>query len=241
MYKIGKKLKFRQEGANKLYHLYYFFMARLSESQIADYFHRCYKSVDGLWFLMVEKEFGFEKALEIDNEVWKVFSKTQIRKIRSFFENKENFEGDIMVVANGTDNLDALIKCLEIKLALEGFQFKVIKSKKTENEVEIVIKQCPWHQILVDSERAHLSERIGRMICNTEYSTWAREFSHDKNSFGSCGNKTKDNRNSETKTKSNYSSLYLQNSNTSGYLVHFESGDRICCGDEICVLKFKKT
>ena len=52
-------------------------MVKLSSKQVADYFNRSYKAVDGLWFLKVEEKYGFDTALELDNEVWKILPKIQ--------------------------------------------------------------------------------------------------------------------------------------------------------------------
>jgi len=37
-------------------------MAELDSQQIIEYFHRCYKAVDGLWFMKVEEKIGFAAA-----------------------------------------------------------------------------------------------------------------------------------------------------------------------------------
>jgi len=37
--------------------------------------------LDGLWFLEVEKNFGFDKALEIDSAVWEIYSKNETKRL----------------------------------------------------------------------------------------------------------------------------------------------------------------
>jgi hypothetical protein len=54
-------------------------MLKLTDRQIADYFHRSYTAVDGLWFMKVEAACGFDTALDIDTGVWKVMPKIQAR------------------------------------------------------------------------------------------------------------------------------------------------------------------
>jgi hypothetical protein len=39
--------------------------------------------LDGLWFLQLEKEFGFEKAIAIDEQVWKVFPPKEAKRIKN--------------------------------------------------------------------------------------------------------------------------------------------------------------
>jgi hypothetical protein len=41
----------------------------LSLQQIADYFNHNYNPVDGLWFMKAEEKYGFDTALDVDNEV----------------------------------------------------------------------------------------------------------------------------------------------------------------------------
>jgi hypothetical protein len=40
-------------------------MIELSDKQIAEFWHRSYTSVDGLWFMKVEEKHGFDLALDI--------------------------------------------------------------------------------------------------------------------------------------------------------------------------------
>ena len=136
-------------------------MIELNDKQIAEYFYRCYTSVDGLWFMKVEEAFGFERALDIDNEVWKVLPKIKARFLKS--------------VANVNEGMRALLDCLAIKLQLEGFSFS-IESEDESWSFSLHIDQCPWHNLLVRSGRQMLSARIGMKICTSEYSAWASEF-----------------------------------------------------------------
>ena len=134
-------------------------MDSLMDEQIAEYFHRSYKAVDGLWFMKVEEKYGFDTALQIDKEVWKVMPKIQARMIKSMLKIGKD-EG-------------ALLKSLKAKLALEGFKFKV---EQGENGVRIRVSDCPWHSLMVKSGREKFSAKVGETICNVEYSVWASEF-----------------------------------------------------------------
>jgi predicted ArsR family transcriptional regulator len=136
-------------------------MIQLTPQQIAEYFHRSYATVDGLWFMKIEEKYGFEAALDIDNEVWKVFPKKQARLLKS--------------LGKTGDGIDALFECLTTRLTLEGFEFK---AEKTGNRggFKITINVCPWHNLMIKSGRERLSGRVGTIICNTENSVWASEF-----------------------------------------------------------------
>jgi hypothetical protein len=137
-------------------------MIHLSGEQKIEFLRRSYIAIDGLWFLKIEEKYGFEAALEIDKEVWKVFPKVQARLLKSM---------------TGQDNgLDALLECYTARLALEDFTFH---TEKSADGVRVIIEKCPWHEIMVKSGREKLSGRIGDVICQTECETWASEFGKD--------------------------------------------------------------
>jgi hypothetical protein len=137
-------------------------MIELSDKQAADYFRRCYTAVDGLWFMKIEEKYGFDTALDVDNEVWKIFPKVQARALKSMLDQE-----------NG---LEALFKTLSIKLDLEDFDFDAAYD---ETSFTITIHDCPWQNLLRKSGREGLSGKIGSLICNTENSVWANEFGED--------------------------------------------------------------
>ena len=136
-------------------------MIELSDKQIAEYYHRSYTAVDGLWYMKVEEKCGGDAALEIDNRVWEVLPKIQARMLKSSAE-----------MGNG---MEALLECLSTKLSLEGFTFTIEKAENGSG-FNIIIKGCPWYDLMVKSGREHLSGKVGSRICTTEYSAWASEF-----------------------------------------------------------------
>jgi len=75
---------------------------------LTEYFKRCFVAVDGLWFMMVEKEDSFEKALELDRRVWGILPKIQARKIKELFKME----------ATGPEDL---VKAFKFKLYAEDF------------------------------------------------------------------------------------------------------------------------
>jgi len=139
-------------------------MVELSDRQIAEFWHRSYASADGLWFIKVEEKYGFDAALDIDDEVWDVLPKIQARMLKSMV---------------GVDKgIDALFECLTTRLSLEGFAFKAERAGDG-GSFKIVISKCPWHDLIVKSGREELSGKVGTLICNTENSVWASEFGDD--------------------------------------------------------------
>ena len=136
-------------------------MLKLTEKQISEYFKRSYTAVDGLWFMKVEERYGFDTALDIDDDVWKVMPKIQARKLKS--------------MGNLKDGLESLGKCITTKLTLDGFEFKIEPSDDA-SILKITLTECPWHNIMIKADREHLSEKVGTRICTTEYQVWAAEF-----------------------------------------------------------------
>lgn len=133
-------------------------MTKLRSEQVAEYFSRSYKAVDGLWFMKVENELGFDAALELDNEVWEVMPKIQARLIKSFLGLESG--------------IDALLESLMAKLELEGFRYTF---EKNDNGFTITITDCPWHNLMIKSGRENLAKLVGKKICTTEYQVWASE------------------------------------------------------------------
>jgi len=136
----------------------------LSREEIIEYYYKSYIKVDGLWFVKTEEIDGFDKALKIDRCVWKILPKIQARLIKSFLKDQTGF---------------SLIKnALEIKLELDRFTFE-IKGEAKDNMIKVLIKNCPWHNIMVKSGRKDRSRIIGKNICMAEYSTFLSEFLND--------------------------------------------------------------
>ncbi len=139
-------------------------MVQLNEQQIADYMYRCFTAVDGLWFMKLEEKYGFDTALEIDNDVWKVMPKIQARMLKS--------------MGKPGNGLEALLDCFTFKLRVEGFIFKTEKMKNKRG-FRVIIDKCPWHDMLVNAGRENIAEKVGTTICNTDGSAWASEFGDD--------------------------------------------------------------
>ena len=136
-------------------------MIELNDKQIAEFCHRSYTAVDGLWFMKVEERYGFDTTLDIDNEVWKILPKIQARMLKSIGKMEKGIE--------------ALFECLTTKLVLDGFTFRADKTGN-DSGFRVIIDRCPWHDLLVKSGRESRSAKVGTLICSTEYSVWASEF-----------------------------------------------------------------
>lgn len=133
----------------------------LTPEQMASYFKRSYAAVDGLWFMKVEGRLGFDAALDIDEEVWRVLPKIQARMLR-----------EMLGLGRGGEALRAAILT---KFALDGFRLKCAPEMRG-TEMTLRIEECPWHAVMIKSGRTDLSPKVGERICQAEYSTFAREF-----------------------------------------------------------------
>jgi hypothetical protein len=131
----------------------------LTPGQIEDYLYHSYTRVDGLWFVLSEKQYGFDAALALDEAVWKVLPKIQARVLQTHLGLARDLEG--------------LGRALTAKLTLDRYEFSL---SRTTTGIAITLATCPWHELIVRSGRAHIAERIGGVICGIEFPVFAREF-----------------------------------------------------------------
>jgi len=136
-------------------------MLALTDRQIAEYFKRSFTTADGIWFMKAEESLGFDKALDLDDAVWKILPKIQARVLKA--------------MGKLGDGLDALRECVTTRLTLDGFTFEVNEDPAGKG-FRVNITGCPWHDLMVKSGREHLSGKVGSRICATEYQVLAAEF-----------------------------------------------------------------
>jgi hypothetical protein len=136
-------------------------MAGIDDSVRAKFFKKSYEAIDGLWFMKVEEDSDFDRALDIDRRVWEIVPKIQARALRALLDLKDSGPA-------------ALATALEYKAELDDADVEIEVTKA--GNVRATIKHCPWLELMVKSGRKHLAERVGRAICNTEYPVWQREF-----------------------------------------------------------------
>jgi len=114
-----------------------------------------------LWFIMAEQERGFDEAMDLDEAVWGVMSKVQARRAKEVLRIEGN-------------SIQDLARAFQLKLASEGYDFEV---ESTGGEVTIIVRTCPWYEILKSSGRMEIAEEIADRICAKEFAGWIREFS----------------------------------------------------------------
>jgi hypothetical protein len=131
----------------------------LTAEQIEEYLHHSYTRVDGLWFVKAEERYGFDAALALDEDVWKVLPKLQARLLRTQLRVLPDITG--------------LKLALQAKLTLDRYEFKL---RETDTGIEAVLSRCPWHELIVRSGRTQIADRVGGVICSVELPVFAREF-----------------------------------------------------------------
>ena len=127
---------------------------------IADYLRKCFVSVDGLWFMKVEEDADFEKALELDIAVWEVLPKIEARTIQ-----------DLLGIGSG---IQALRQALEFKLSAENFRFEL--SSLGPDGFTLEVRDCSWVAHIKKANREQFLERISEAICPLEFGRFASEF-----------------------------------------------------------------
>lgn len=126
----------------------------------SDYLRKCFVSVDGLWFMKIEEDADFKKALEIDIAVWKVLPKIEARTIQ-----------ELLSLGRG---IEALHAGLGFKLAAELYSHAL--SPVREDVFTLDVHDCPWVKHIKKAGRAHFIERIAASICPAEYGAFTAEF-----------------------------------------------------------------
>jgi hypothetical protein len=133
----------------------------MDPNAIVEYLRRSYFAADGLWFVKAEEAHGFEEALRLDVEVWRVLGKIQARRAREILGVEGRTAAD-------------LVAALDLKFAAEQYDYRVVSVGPERAEIEIT--GCPWIALLQKSGREHLAARVAEAICATDYQAWAREF-----------------------------------------------------------------
>jgi len=127
-------------------------------------------TVDGLYFLGIEKSFGTKAATEVDRKVWEVMGKIEARKLKEFFEingddlpsmmkalsysswamDLENKE--IIIKENKAiiRNVNCRVQNTRIKKGLEEFGCKPVRfgflkafAKEFNQDIVVSCKVCP--------------------------------------------------------------------------------------------------
>ena len=101
-----------------------------------------YRRIDGFWFLGVENKFGYQSAIELNDQVWNRMSKLITREIKERFSIQQK-------------GLGGFVKVLKYFpwAIITGYQIEV-----KDHEVFISVPHCP-------SQEARLKRGIGEYDC----------------------------------------------------------------------------
>ena len=100
------------------------YLEGLTKEELIDYIEDVGKNwlaIDGTWFQAVEREFGLEKAIELDATQWKRFTVIEAKRIISRFNIPEN------------GGIPALVKAL---------QYRVYANINVQETVEVSTNRC---------------------------------------------------------------------------------------------------
>ncbi|UCC18963.1 MAG: L-2-amino-thiazoline-4-carboxylic acid hydrolase [Promethearchaeota archaeon] len=154
-------------------------MKKVSDADRLYYFEKNFFTMDGLWMLEVEKEVGWDVALEIDKNVWINLMKIIFRRIKKYL----NIE---------TNNLNDLIEIITFRWSIEGWKY--IVNRVSETEVIIEITECPYKAIMDrNPNRRDRIPLICKNMCFPFYKAAFRDFNpkilFERNMFMGLGDK----------------------------------------------------
>lgn len=135
-------------------------LEKLSKEELMDYIEDISKNwlaIDGTWFQAVEREFGMEKAIELDVESWNIFTVIEAKRIMQRFKIPEN------------GGIPALIKALS---------FRVYANINKQEIVEVSEKRCVFRmndcRVQSARKRKNLPEFPCKQVGVVEYSLFAK-------------------------------------------------------------------
>ena len=133
---------------------------KLSKEELIEYIEDISKNwlaIDGTWFQTVEKEYGLEKAMDIDVKQWKKFTVIEAKRIKQRFNLPER------------GGIPALIKAL---------QFRIYANINVQEIVEISEKRCVFRMNNCRVQFARKSRNLPDFPCKpvgiVEYGDFAK-------------------------------------------------------------------
>lgn len=132
----------------------------LTKEELLDYIEDLSKNwlaIDGTWFQAVEKEYGLEKAIELDVEQWKRFTVIEAKRIMNRFKIPEN------------GGITALIKALTFRVYANINKQEVLEV--SENRCVFRMNDC---RVQSARKRRGLSDFPCKQVGIQEYSLFAK-------------------------------------------------------------------
>ncbi|MBD3351709.1 MAG: hypothetical protein GF364_09515 [Candidatus Lokiarchaeota archaeon] len=85
--------------------------------------------LDGLWFLEVENKLGFEKAFEIDKEVWIKYARKEARRIKKFLDISQ-------------PNVENITQLFDLTLFNQSLEYKLEKINEAPTIIRCIVSKC---------------------------------------------------------------------------------------------------
>lgn len=121
---------------------------KLQKEEVVDYcgfILNQFRRTDGFWFLVVEKAFGYEAAIALNEEVWAIMGRLMTREIKEIFAIEQK------------KGLDAWVEVLRLFPWATISNYSVEYLRKTR-EVFVSVANCP-------SQIARLKHGLGEYDC----------------------------------------------------------------------------
>jgi hypothetical protein len=126
------------------------------------YFEKNFRTLDGLWVIEIEKERDWETALKLDIVVWQQLYRIIFRRVKKYLKLKSN-------------SLLDLIEIISFVWNCEGNLHEIIK--KSENEIIVNIKTCPYIEAMErNPERHNRIHSICKDMCIPYFEPVVKEF-----------------------------------------------------------------
>lgn len=131
---------------------------KLTSEKEIEFLRGAYFGVDGVWFLVCEDEYDFDKALYLDGEVWKRFAKILAKRVKRLFD----VEGD---------DAETVADTLALRWTMEKWEFEVLEYSAKRSVLRVT--SCPWLEGLKKSNREKFIPKICDPVCEIVYHSWA--------------------------------------------------------------------
>ena len=122
-------------------------------------------AIDGLWFLGVEKKFGYEAALELDLEVWRGYGLVMLKRLSRMLE--------LPVDPTSPLELETVRFLLETVCRIDG---TLCEGEAGDRDIVFRVLRCPWWDNLGRSGRE--SHVPCEFIDDTIFRHWLEALDH---------------------------------------------------------------
>ena len=130
--------------------------SKIPKEKLIEVCSRSLSTVDGLWFLAIEQEYGFDAALKLDMEVWRKFGLIHGRRLVKNFALKED------------NPIRTLIKLIQADPLLVIYKPEVVML--TDNKAVFRCNECPTQAARIRDGKGVFP---GQRVCSTMYRAYA--------------------------------------------------------------------